>query len=136
MDGEIQKAPQILFVCVENAGRSLMAEAFMKKYAPHLKVASAGTRPAAHPNPAVVAAMQEIGVDITKQPESMTNTMIRNSNHIVNMGCIDQESCPAMFVKDVDDWSIPDPKDKNLEDIRQIRDQIQARVQELVVKLS
>lgn len=133
---EIQKTPQILFVCVENAGRSLMAEAFMKKYAPHLKAASAGTQPAAQPNPAVVAAMQEIGVDIAKKPEPMTSAMIRNSNHIVNMGCIDQESCPAMFVKDVDDWCMPDPKDKNLEDIRRIRDQIRARVQELAVKLS
>ena len=108
----------------------------MKKYAPHIRAASAGTRPAAQPHPAVIAAMREVGIDITKKPEPMTNAMIRDSNRIVNMGCIDQESCPAMFVKDVDDWGIPDPKDKSLEDVRHIRDQIRAQVQELVVKLS
>lgn len=136
MDEKIQKVSQILFVCVENAGRSLMAEAFMKKYAPHMRAASAGTRPAAQPHPVVVAAMREVGIDVTKKPEPMTDAMIRNSDRIVNMGCIDQESCPAMFVRDVDDWGMPDPKGMSLEDVRRIRDRIRAQVQELVVKLS
>ena len=132
MDEKIQKTSQILFMCVENAGRSLMAEAFMKKYAPHMRVASAGTRPAAQPHPVVVAAMQEAGTDVTKKPEPMTDAMIRNSNRIVNMGCVDQKSCPVMCLKDVDDWGMPDPKGVSLEDVHQIR----AQVQELVVKLS
>lgn len=133
MDEDIQK---ILFVCVENAGRSLMAEAFLKKYAPHLKVASAGTKPAAQPHSTVVSVMQEIGIDIIGQPKPLTDAMINDSNRIINMGCISQEACPAMFVKDVDDWSIPDPKDQSPDRIRQIRDQIQARVKDLVVNLT
>lgn len=136
MDYIIQKTPQVLFVCVENAGRSLMAEAFMRRYAPHLRVYSAGTKPAAEPHPGVVTAMREVGVDITGRPESLTKDTIQTSDYIVNMGCIDRETCPAIFVKGADDWGIPDPKNRNLEEIRRIRDLIQARVKELAVNLS
>ena len=116
----------ILFVCVENAGRSQMAEAFFKKYAKNqFHVISAGTSPSSHLNPVVVSVMNELGIDLENQkPQLLSSPMIENSNKTVNMGCMDKESCPSLFVKDVDDWNIEDPKGKSIEDVRKIRDQI------------
>ena len=116
----------ILFVCVENAGRSQMAEAFFKKYAKNqFHVISAGTSPSSHLNPVVVSVMNELGIDLENQkPQLLSSSMIENSNKTVNMGCMDKESCPSLFVKDVDDWNIEDPKGKSIEDVRKIRDQI------------
>ncbi len=116
----------ILFVCVENAGRSQMAEAFFKKYAKNqFHVISAGTSPSSHLNPVVVSVMNELGIDLKNQkPQLLSSSMIKNSNKTVNMGCMDKESCPSLFVKDVDDWDIEDPKGKSIEDVRKIRDQI------------
>lgn len=123
---------KLLFVCVENAGRSQMAEAFLRKYAPDLQVVSAGTKPNAELNPIVVSVMNEIGIDMTNQkPKELTNQMIKESI-TVNMGCMDKKSCPALFVKDVIDWNIPDPKDKDLEEVRKIRDQIKSQVIQLL----
>ena len=127
---------QILFVCVENAGRSQMAEGFLRKFAPHLDVSSAGTKPQSELNQNVVKVMQEIGIDITNQkPKELTNEMITQSV-TVNMGCMDRESCPALFVKDVIDWNISDPKDKELEQIRVIRDQIKNEVLNFLKKFN
>ena len=116
----------ILFVCIENAGRSQMAEAFFKKYAKNqFHVISAGTSPSSHLNPVVVSVMNELGIDLKNQkPQLLSSSMIKNSNKTVNMGCMDKESCPSLFVKDVDDWNIEDPKGKSIEDVRKIRDQI------------
>ena len=116
----------ILFVCVENAGRSQMAEAFFKKYAKNqFHVISAGTSPSSHLNPVVVLVMNELGIDLENQkPQLLSSSMIENSNKTVNMGCMDKESCPSLFVKDVDDWNIEDTKGKSIEDVRKIRDQI------------
>ncbi len=126
---------KILFVCVENAGRSQMAEGFLRKYAPKLNVTSAGTQPKSELNPYVVKVMEEIGIDITNQkPKELTNEMISESV-TVNMGCMDKESCPALFVKDVVDWNISDPKGKDLDEIRKIRDQIKNEVLNLVKKI-
>lgn len=126
---------KILFVCVENAGRSQMAEGFLREYAPSFQVISAGTRPKNELNPLVVQVMGEIGIDITKQsPKAITDEMIQQSI-TVNMGCMDQESCPALFVKDVIDWNIPDPKDKNIVQIRKIRDEIKSQVLHLIKTL-
>ena len=125
----------ILFVCVENAGRSLMAEAFMRRHAPHVAVASAGTRPAGRPNGVVVQAMREVGIDVAKTPQALTGGMIDSSSRVVNMGCIDKEACPALFVDGVDDWGIPDPKGRSIEEVRKIRDLIEARVRDLAERL-
>ena len=124
----------ILFVCVENAGRSQMAEAFLKKYAKNqFNVISAGTSPSSHLNPVVVSVMNELGIDLENQkPQLLSSSMIENSNKIINMGCMDKESCPSLFVKDVDDWNIEDPKGKSIEDIRKIRDQIKNDVLNLL----
>jgi len=127
---------KILFVCIENAGRSQMAEAFFRKYMPYgFNVTSAGTNPISEINPIVLQAMQEIGINIkNKTPQHLTNEMICDSI-AVNMGCMDKESCPALFVKDVLDWNIPDPKGKSIEEVRLIRDQIEIKVKEFVKNL-
>lgn len=126
---------RILFVCVENAGRSQMAEGFLRKYAPHIEVESAGTHPKSELNPIVVQAMKEIGIDITQQkPKELTDDMIAQST-TVNMGCMDKETCPALFVKDVVDWNIPDPKGKDIAQVREIRDQIKHQVLEFLKNL-
>ncbi|AJM93006.1 MULTISPECIES: arsenate reductase ArsC [Nitrosopumilus] len=127
----------ILFVCVENAGRSQMAEAFFRKYAPaKFNVISAGVTPSSQLNPIVVQVMKEVGIDMTQQsPKSLSNEMIETSSKTINMGCMDKESCPALFVKDVLDWNISDPKEKSIDDVRKIRDQILKEVLQLIESL-
>ncbi len=124
----------VLFVCVENAGRSQMAEAFFRKYAPaKFNVISAGTTPSSQLNPTVVQVMKEVGIDIMQQsPKTLSNEMIENSSKTINMGCMDKESCPALFVNDVLDWNISDPKGKSIDDVREIRDQILKKVLQLI----
>ena len=130
-------AKKILFVCVENAGRSQMAEAFFKKFMPKgFEVISAGTKPSDKVNPIVLQAMNEIGIDMKNQtPKTITQQIIFESEKAVNMGCIDQESCPALFLKDVLDWQISDPKEKPIEQVREIRDQIKSKVIDLIKSL-
>ena len=120
----------ILFVCVENAGRSQMAEAFFKKYAgDKFDAVSAGTSPSFKLNPLVIQVMREIGIDMTAQfPKELSDSMITNSSKTVNMGCMDKESCPTLFVNDVLDWNISDPKEKSIEQVRIIRDQIKHKI--------
>ena len=120
----------ILFVCVENAGRSQMAEAFFKKYAgDKFDAVSAGTSPSFKLNPLVIQVMKEIGIDMTAQfPKELSDSMMTNSSKTVNMGCMDKKSCPALFVHDVLDWNISDPKEKSIEQVRIIRDQIKHKI--------
>jgi arsenate reductase len=120
----------ILFVCVENAGRSQMAEAFFRKFAPkRYNASSAGTTPSSQLNPLVVQVMKEIGIDmINQQPKLLSDSMIEHSTKTVNMGCMNKESCPSLFVKDVLDWNIFDPKEKSLDEVREIRDKIKSEV--------
>ena len=128
---------KILFVCVENAGRSQMAEAFFRKYMRKgFEPISAGTAPAPKINPAVAQAMKEVGIDIEKNfPQSISQRMIDEAQTTVNMGCIDKESCPALFLRDITDWKIEDPKGKSIEEIRKIRDKIEQKVKNLVLQL-
>ena len=128
---------KILFVCVENAGRSQMAEGFFNKHAPagYLAV-SAGTKPADKINPLAVQAMKEAGIDISRQKSKIiTDEMIRNSTKAVNMGCMDRSDCPLLFLNNPVDWAIEDPKGKPIERVREIRDDIERRVKELVKNL-
>ena len=127
----------ILFVCVENAGRSQMAEGFFQKYAPPgYRAVSAGTRPAGRINPLAVQAMKEAGVDIGGQKsKTITDDMIRGSTRSVNMGCMDRSECPLLFLSNPIEWAIEDPKGKNIEKVRAIRDGIERRVIELVESL-
>ena len=128
----------VLFVCVENAGRSQMAEAFFRKFTENrFNVISAGTIPSNELNPIAVQVMKEIGIDMNNQnPKMLSESMISNSFKTVNMGCMDKESCPALFVKDVIDWNIPDPKEKTIEQIREIRDQIKTEVLNLIATMN
>lgn len=125
---------KILFVCVENAGRSQMAEAFFRKYMPKgFQVISAGTKPSTHVNPIVLQAMKEIGIEIENQkPKLISQQIMDESEKTINMGCLDKEFCPVLFMKDILDWQIPDPKGKSLEEVRIIRDQIENKVLDLI----
>lgn len=128
---------KILFVCVENAGRSQMAEAFFRKYMPKgFEAISAGTKPSAQINPIVLQAMKEIDIDIENQtPKYISQQILSESEKTINMGCIDKESCPSLFVTDMLDWEIPDPKGKTIEEVRKIRDQIKTKVMILIKSL-
>ena len=127
----------ILFVCTENAGRSQMAEAFFKKFSKsNFDVISAGTVPSETLNSTVVMVMKEIGIDIVEQkPKLLSNSMIKNSVKTVNMGCMDKQNCPALFVRDIDNWNVPDPKNQSIEEVRKIRDQIRSDVLKLIASL-
>jgi arsenate reductase (thioredoxin) len=128
----------MLFVCVENAGRSQMAEGFFRKYAPEgYEPLSAGTRPLSQINPLAIQVMNEIGLDISKQKsKDLTEDMMRNSDKIINMGCMDKNFCPTLFIPKVIDWGIEDPKDKPIEQVREIRDEIERRIKELATDIS
>ncbi|HEX2408809.1 MAG TPA: arsenate reductase ArsC [Nitrososphaeraceae archaeon] len=133
-----KEAKTILFVCVENAGRSQMAEGFFKKYAPNgFKPSSAGTKPLYQLNPIVVEAMKEVGVDISKQKsKELTDEMIRESSNVINMGCMDKNFCPTMWLPKVIEWNLEDPKGKSIEEVREIRDEIEKRVKEIVAEIT
>jgi arsenate reductase (thioredoxin) len=131
---EQQQENVILFVCLENAGRSQMAEGFFnQKYAPKgYRAISAGTRPVSKINPLAIQAMSEVGIDISSQKSKIiTEDMIRSSIKSVNMGCIDKTECPMLFINNVIDWGIEDPKGKPIEKVREIREEIDKRVKEI-----
>jgi arsenate reductase (thioredoxin) len=127
----------ILFVCIQNAGRSQMAEGFFRKYAPEdYEPLSAGTKPTSEINPIATQAMKEVGIDISRQrPKDITEDMIRNSSKIINMGCMEKEWCPTVFVPNLVDWGIEDPKGKSIDKVREIRDEIEERVKGLIASL-
>ena len=114
-----------------------MAEAFFKKYAPKkFNVISAGTIPSSQLNFLVVKVMKEIGIDLDdQQPKLLSNNMIESSFKTINMGCVNKESCPSLFVKDILDWDISDPKEKSIDVVRKIRDQIKTEVMNLIYSL-
>ena len=115
-----------------------MAEGFFSKYAPEgFETMSAGTKPTSHINPLAIQAMNEIGIDISKQKsKDLTEDMMRNSDKIINMGCMDKNFCPALFIPKLIDWGIEDPKDKPIEKVREIRDEIEKRIKELARDIS
>jgi len=125
---------KVLFVCVENAGRSQMAEGFANKYGKgKFILSSAGNKPADKVNPIVVEAMKEKGIDISmNNPKLLTFQMAQDADLIVTMGCNDQGICPGPFFKPTIDWNLEDPKGKPIEKVREIRDEIEQRVQKLM----
>src|SRR5665647_676736 len=125
---------KILFVCVENAGRSQMAEAFANKYRKDkFVILSAGNKPAETVNPVVVEVMKEKGIDISSnKPKLLTFQMSQESALIVTMGCNDQGICPGPFFKPTIEWKLEDPKGKPIEKVREIRDEIDHKVQRLI----
>jgi len=125
---------KILFVCVENAGRSQMAEAFANKYGKGKLIgSSAGNKPAEKVNPVVVEILKEEGIDISmNKPKLITTKMANEVDLVVTMGCNDQGVCPGPFFKPTIEWHLEDPKGKPIEKVREIRDEIERQVQELI----
>jgi len=125
---------KVLFVCVENSGRSKMAESFASAYG--LMASSAGTMPVEKVNPLVVEAMKERGIALPGKPKVLTEQMIRDADIVVTMGCSVGAVCPKPLVQQMEkklfDWHIEDPKGKPLEEVRKIRSQIENKVMELL----
>lgn len=127
--------PEVLFVCVQNAGRSQMAAALLTVEAKgRIRVRSAGSLPAAELDPAVVTVMSEMGLDLTRDyPKPLTDDVVRASDVVITMGCGD--SCPIYPGKRYEDWDTTDPASQSLETVRDIRDQIHDRVKVLAASL-
>lgn len=127
-------AKYVLFACIENAGRSQMAEGFFRKYAPKgWNAMSGGSSPKSYVNPLAIQVMKEAGVDISNHKAKMlSEDQIRMADLKVNMGCMDTIECPSLMLGNYVDWGIEDPKDKSIERVREIRDEIEIRVKELV----
>ncbi len=127
---------KLLFVCVENAGRSQMAEAFANNYGRGRVVAlSAGNKPAAKINLVVIEAMKEKGIDISeKKPKLLTFEMAQEADLVVTMGCDGKGICPGPFLKPVVEWNLEDPKDKPIHKVREIRDEVERKVIELLTQ--
>ena len=131
-----EATPEVLFVCVHNAGRSQMAAALLERQARgSIRVISAGSEPADQLNPAVVDAMREVGIDISaERPKRLEDGMVRESDVVITMGCGD--ACPIYPGKRYEDWELEDPAGKDLETVRRIRDEIEDRVVALAASLT
>lgn len=130
-----ESKPSVLFVCVHNAGRSQMAAAFLTHLAPgRVEVRSAGSDPAAAVNPAAVAAMAELGIDMSAEtPKVLTADAVRASDVVITMGCGD--TCPVFPGKTYRDWKLDDPAGQGVETIRPVRDEIERRIRGLLAEL-
>ena len=127
--------PSVLFVCVHNAGRSQMAAGFLREIAgDRIEVRSAGSMPADQINPIAVEAMSEVGIDITaEQPKILTTEAVQASDVVITMGCGD--ACPFFPGKRYEDWKLDDPAGQGIDAVRPIRDDIRARIEQLVSEL-
>jgi arsenate reductase len=134
-EGGSAPTPEVLFVCVHNAGRSQMAAALLTKHAgDRVVVRSAGSAPANDVNPAVVAAMAEVGVDLSREiPKLLTTDAVEASDVVITMGCGD--ACPIFPGKRYLDWELPDPSGLGVDEVRAIRDQIDRLVTQLLAEL-
>jgi len=128
--------PEVLFVCTHNAGRSQMAAAMLDRQAAgRVRVSSAGSQPASQLNPAVVQAMAEIGLDISREfPKRLTTDQVHAADVVITMGCGD--ACPVFPGKRYLDWELPDPAGLEVDAVRPIRDEIRRRVSDLVDELT
>ena len=129
------RKPVVLFVCVHNAGRSQMAAAWLKHLAgDRVQIRSAGSEPADQVNPTAINAMREVGIDIAgEEPEILTVDTVRDSDVVITMGCGD--ACPVFPGKRHEDWDLTDPAGQPIEVVRQIRDDIKARIEVLLIQL-
>jgi arsenate reductase len=131
-----KNVPEVLFVCVHNAGRSQMAAGLLNKLADgRVHVRTAGSDPAEEINPSVVEAMSEVGVDLSEEfPKPLTDEFVAAADAVVTMGCGD--ACPIYPGKRYEDWELEDPEGKDLETVRRIRDDLDVRVRGLLVELT
>ena len=129
---EGERVPEVLFVCIHNAGRSQMAAALLDhRAAGRVRVRSAGSEPADRVNPVVVQAMDELGIDISKEfPKPITDRAVREADVVVTMGCGD--ACPFFPGKQYLDWELPDPSGKPIDVVRDVRDRIDRLVRGLL----
>jgi len=127
--------PEVLFVCVHNAGRSQMAAALLERHAGRrVRVRSAGSEPAGSLNPRVVEAMGEMGIDISREfPKPLSDEFVQAADVVITMGCGD--ACPIYPGKRYEDWDVQDPAGQDLETVRRIRDEIDLRVEMLIEEL-
>jgi arsenate reductase len=126
---------RFLFVCVANAGRSVMAETFCNLLSEgRAEAKSAGTKPADRPHAEVVEAMREIGIDVSSHHGRLIDDeLVRWADRVFTMGCgVDEAACPAILYANVEDWELDDPKGRSLKDVRKTRDEIRARVEGLL----
>jgi arsenate reductase (thioredoxin) len=136
-EGTITKdVPEVLFVCVHNAGRSQMAAGLLNKLAKgRVDVRTAGSDPGSEINPAAIQAMAEVGVDLSQEfPKPLTDEFVRAADAVITMGCGD--ACPIYPGKRYEDWELDDPAGKDLETVRRIRDDIKARVETLLEQVA
>jgi arsenate reductase len=133
---EREDQPLVLFVCVHNAGRSRIAEAFFDSMAgDRYRAVSAGTEPADHPHPEVVKSMEEVGLTIPESPGRMLTEDLANSAvRVIGMGCAVEEACPALHVP-LEDWDLDDPKGRSADEVAEIRDLIELKVRNLIAQL-
>jgi arsenate reductase len=130
-----------LFVCVHNAGRSQMAAAIFNSLTQRLGIPlsaeSAGTEPSDRVHPNVVSVMDEWGIDLSQnRPQALTNDMAANARRVITMGCeVDEAACPALFLKDIEDWGLPDPASKGVDETREIREEIYRRALGLILAM-
>lgn len=123
----------VIFACVHNAGRSQMAAAFFNHLAAptRARAISAGTNPGPHVHPEVLEAMNEIGIDLSAaRPQKLTAEVASKATLLITMGC--GENCPYVPGLEIEDWPLPDPKGQSVERVREIRDEIRARIESLV----
>jgi len=127
-----QKKVQILFVCVENARRSQMAQGFTESLGQgKVEVYSAGSRPASQIDPLVIEVMKEKGIDLSsRHPKGLNDLPPVEMDYLVTMGC--EETCPAVLAKKIVEWQIPDPKGKPIDEVRRIRDVLETKVKMLI----
>ena len=127
--------PTVLFLCTHNAGRSQMALGYFTRLAGDRAVAySGGSEPADQVNPAAVEAMAEVGIDITgQQPKRWTQEMVEQADVVVSMGCGD--TCPVIPGRRYEDWVLPDPAGRPIDEVRPVRDEIERRVRQLLTEL-
>ena len=127
--------PDVLFVCVHNAGRSQMASALLdRRSGGRIDVRSAGSAPADELNPVVVAVMAELGLDLSREfPKPLTDSAVRGADVVITMGCGD--ACPIFPGKRYEDWTLDDPAGQDVATVRRIRDEIDTRVQALSAEL-
>jgi arsenate reductase (thioredoxin) len=131
----VTDTPEVLFVCVHNAGRSQMAAALLDHHARgRVQVRSAGSDPADSLNPAVVAAMAEVGIDLSRElPKPLTDASVKAADVVITMGCGD--ACPVYPGRRYGDWQLQDPAGQPIEQVRRIRDQIDGHVRQLLAEL-
>jgi arsenate reductase len=131
-----KETKKILFVCVQNASRSQMAQSFAEAFGKgRVEVYSAGSHPSSHINPLAIEVMKEKGIDLSgRQPKGLNDLPPIEMDYLVTMGC--EETCPAVLSKKIIEWQIPDPKGKPIDEVRRIRDMLEAKVKTLLEEVN